>query len=101
MTDIHTAFPNIRDLRFEISGAKHADSDYLKKVLNLANLKKLRSLDIDLQFKEASPLMRKMAENGVLLKVLKWRSGAIRYDGNCVKFEKLENNFNHSQKNNN
>lgn len=73
LADIDRAFPNIRDLRFEILGIKDMSRDYGEKLRNIAKLKQLEALDIDLQFREASPLMRDMAENKVRLKILKWR----------------------------
>lgn len=61
---------NIRSLRFEILGIRDLGSEYVERVFtnqNLAKLKKLESLDIDLQFKEAFPLMRSMVKNGIRL----------------------------------
>lgn len=70
MSAIDDAYPNVKDLSFEIlcgNGAEYFEDN----VHRIANMKKLKSLDISMMFKNLSLLTEKVIQNDIQLDISK------------------------------
>lgn len=87
---VHKSFPNLKQFSFHVVGPTHMNGESRNNLLNIAKLKNLQHLSINVGYYSLDKIFEKLATNKIPLITLKF-TNALVYENTVYYISKMEN----------